>query len=76
MFDTGAHLSYISPEIVAEVKSRAPQVTVAEVAHSDHHITLDNPQGFVQVVNAFLHKNNSQLALRKVAIMSAMFCTR
>ena len=53
----GDRSARISPEIVAEVKSRAPQVKVAEVAHSDHHITLDNPQGFVQVVNEFLNKN-------------------
>jgi len=46
----------ISPEIIAEVKSRAPQVQVAEVGNSDHHVTLDNPQGFVQVVKEFINK--------------------
>ena len=47
----------ISPEVIEGVRSRAPQVEVAEVANSDHHVTLDNPQGFVQAVNKFLNKN-------------------
>ena len=53
----GDRSARITPEIIAEVRSRAPQVKVAEVANSDHHITLDNAQGFVQVVNEFLNKN-------------------
>lgn len=47
----------ITPEVIAEVKSRAPQVEVTEVANSDHHVTLDNPQGFVQALYAFIDKN-------------------
>ena len=47
----------IDPVTVADVKSRAPQVEVAEVANADHHITLDNPAGFIQVARAFLDKN-------------------
>jgi hypothetical protein len=27
---------------------------VAEVQASDHHVTLDNPQGFIDVVQKFL----------------------
>jgi len=46
----------ISPEIFAEVKSRAPQVELAEVADSDHHVTLDNPAGFVAALKPFLAK--------------------
>lgn len=46
----------INPETIAKVKSRAPQVEVAVVANSDHHITLDNPSGFVQVARKFLDK--------------------
>jgi pimeloyl-ACP methyl ester carboxylesterase len=42
------------PDMLAEVRARAPQVQMAEVPASDHHITLDNPQGFVEVVREFL----------------------
>jgi pimeloyl-ACP methyl ester carboxylesterase len=45
----------IDPATITNVKSRAPQVQVAEVAHSDHHITLDNPSGFVQAAREFLN---------------------
>jgi pimeloyl-ACP methyl ester carboxylesterase len=44
----------ITPQIFAAVKSRCPHVELAEVAHSDHHVTLDNPSGFAHAVNAFL----------------------
>jgi pimeloyl-ACP methyl ester carboxylesterase len=50
----GDRSARIDPPTVAEVKSRAPQVRVAEVANSDHHITLDNPAGFIQAARAFL----------------------
>ena len=46
----------IDPPTIANVKSRAPQIEVAEVANCDHHITLDNPAGFIQVARAFLDK--------------------
>ena len=44
----------ITPEIHAAVKERCPQVEFAEVAGSDHHVTLDNPAGFVEAVKPFL----------------------
>lgn len=44
----------ITPEICAAVKARAPQVELATVADSDHHVTLDNPDGFVRAVRPFL----------------------
>ena len=50
----GGRSTRITPEIVAEVQKRAPQVEFAEVAGADHHVTLDNPAGFTQAVNAFL----------------------
>jgi pimeloyl-ACP methyl ester carboxylesterase len=43
-----------TPEVLAEIRARAPQVQMAEVPASDHHIMLDNPQGFVEVVRNFL----------------------
>ena len=41
-------------EAVAEIKLRAPQVTMALVPDTDHHITLDNPAGFVRAAREFL----------------------
>jgi pimeloyl-ACP methyl ester carboxylesterase len=52
----GGQSQRITPEIVAAVKARAPQVELAEVAASDHHVTLDNPEGFVRAVKPFLTK--------------------
>ena len=43
-----------TPEVLAEIRARAPQVQMAEVSASDHHFTLDNPRGFVNVVQKFL----------------------
>ena len=40
-------------EMVA-IRANAPQVQWAEVSESNHHITLDNPHGLVDVVQAFL----------------------
>ena len=50
----GEHSTRFSPDVLAEIRARAPQVQMAEVPASDHHITLDNPQGFVDVVQKFL----------------------
>lgn len=50
----GAHSPRFTPEVMAEIHAHAPQVQVAEVTDTDHHVTLDNPHGFVQVVQQFL----------------------
>ena len=50
----GEHSTRYTPALLAEVRARAPQVQMAEVSASDHHITLDNPRGFVDVVQKFL----------------------
>ena len=50
----GEHSPRFTPEVMADIHARAPQVQVAEVTASDHHVTLDNPQGFVDVVRKFL----------------------
>ncbi len=46
----------IDAKMVGEVRARAPQVEVVEVADADHHVTLDNPRGFVEAVRGFLAK--------------------
>jgi len=47
----------ITQEVYAATKKLAPQVTLEEVSHTDHHITLDNPKGFLAAVKPFLAKN-------------------
>jgi pimeloyl-ACP methyl ester carboxylesterase len=47
----------ITPGIYADIKARAPQVELAEVPGAEHHVTLDNPQGFVEVVTRFLARS-------------------
>jgi pimeloyl-ACP methyl ester carboxylesterase len=44
----------VSPEIVEDLKARAPQVELAEVPGAEHHVTLDNPVDFARVVRTFL----------------------
>jgi len=53
----------ITPDIYDEIRTRCPQVELVEVEGSDHHVTLDNPSGFVDVVRAFLRRSD---AARKV----------
>ena len=50
----GEHSKRFMPEVLAEIRARAPQVQSVEVPASDHHITLENPRGFVDVVRNFL----------------------
>ena len=47
----------ITAEVYAETKKLAPQVEMVEVSDTDHHITLDNPAGFLAAVKPFLVKN-------------------
>lgn len=44
----------MTPEAIAEVRSRAPQTTLTVVPGADHHITLDNPGGFIRAAREFL----------------------
>lgn len=50
----GEDSTRFTAEAVAEVRARAPQVQVTAVPDSDHHVTLDNPRGFVKAVKEFL----------------------
>ena len=52
----GDRSNRISAEVIAEVQSRAPQAQVAQVAGCDHHVTLDNPLGFIEVSRNYLNK--------------------
>jgi pimeloyl-ACP methyl ester carboxylesterase len=44
----------ISPQIIEQVRALAPQVQVDEVPGCDHHVTLDNPPGFVEVCKRWI----------------------
>jgi pimeloyl-ACP methyl ester carboxylesterase len=50
----GDHSDRISQEIFERVKAECPQAVLAEVKASGHHVTLDNPNGFVEALNRFL----------------------
>ncbi len=47
----------VSPPILAETRIACPHVEVAEISRSEHHITLDNPAEFSQVVRGFLDRH-------------------
>jgi len=44
----------MAPEAIEEVRRRAPQVKLTVVPDADHHITLDNPAGFIRAARDFL----------------------
>lgn len=48
----------IDDAVFADVKARCPQAELVEVADADHHVTLDNPRGFVAAVQPFLARRN------------------
>jgi len=50
---TGERSTRFTPEVMATIRARAPQVQMKKVPASDHHIMLENPQGFVDVVQEF-----------------------
>jgi len=52
----------IPAEAFAEVQLRCPQAELTEVIASDHHITLDNPSGFVHAVSPWLAKQREHAA--------------
>ena len=53
----GDRSNRVSPQIVTQVRALAPQVQVVEVAGCDHHITLDNPRGFVEACKQWIARN-------------------
>jgi pimeloyl-ACP methyl ester carboxylesterase len=44
----------VNAGILAEVQARSPDVELVEVPSSDHHVTLDNPAAFAEVVRRWL----------------------
>ena len=52
----GGRSDRITPEIVADARARCPHLYLVEIPGADHHVTLDNPGGFVDAVNDWLSK--------------------
>ena len=52
----GGRSDRITPEIVKDAKARCRHVELVEVPGADHHVTLDNPPGFVEAVRGWLEK--------------------
>ena len=52
----GGRSDRITPEIVSDAKSRCRHLELAEVPRADHHVTLDNPPGFVEAVRDWLKR--------------------
>ncbi len=50
----GGRSERITPSIVADARTRCPQVDLVEVPGADHHVTLENPGGFVAAVSGWL----------------------
>jgi pimeloyl-ACP methyl ester carboxylesterase len=50
----GERSTRFGPEELAAIRAKAPQVRMAQVSASNHHITLDNPAELVEVVQEFL----------------------
>jgi len=50
----GARSERMTYEAIAEIQARAPQVRMTLVPDAEHHITLDNPAGFVRAAREFL----------------------
>ena len=50
----GALSDRYTTEIEVEIKRRCPHVEIAEVRDSYHHVTIDNPTGFIDAVQRFL----------------------
>ncbi len=51
----GEHSTRFKPDEVARIQVLAPQVRMAEISASNHHIMMDNPNEFVDVVQSFLN---------------------
>jgi pimeloyl-ACP methyl ester carboxylesterase len=53
----GGRSDRITPEIIRDAKARCRHLDLVEVPGADHHVTLDNPQGFVEAVRTWLARS-------------------
>jgi esterase len=52
----GGRSDRVTPEIVKDAKARCRHLQIAEVPGADHHVTLDNPDGFIEAVRGWLER--------------------
>ena len=50
----GGNSNRITPEVRQKLFAAHPEITVATVASAGHHVTLDNPSGYVDALTAYL----------------------
>ena len=56
LYVKGGRSDRITPEIISDASKRCPHFELVEVPDADHHVTLDNPRGFVEAVRGWLRK--------------------
>jgi pimeloyl-ACP methyl ester carboxylesterase len=56
LYVKGGRSNRITPEIIEDATARCPYFELIEVPEADHHVTLDNPPGFVEAVRGWLDK--------------------
>ena len=50
----GGNSDRITPEVRANLFAAHPEVTVTTVGNAGHHVTLDNPEGYVEALGTYL----------------------
>jgi pimeloyl-ACP methyl ester carboxylesterase len=58
LYVKGGRSNRITPEIISDASERCPYFELVEVPHADHHVTLDNPPGFVDAVRGWLNRTD------------------
>jgi pimeloyl-ACP methyl ester carboxylesterase len=58
LYVKGGRSNRITPEIARDARTRCPHFELVEVPDADHHVTLDNPGGFVEAVRRWLARTS------------------
>jgi pimeloyl-ACP methyl ester carboxylesterase len=58
LYVKGARSNRITPEIISDASARCAHFELVEVPEADHHVTLDNPSGFVEAVRGWLQRTS------------------
>jgi len=53
----GGNSNRIAPEVRAKLFAAHPEVTVTTVENAGHHVTLDNPAGYIDALATYLQSN-------------------
>ena len=55
----GGNSNRITPEVRDKLLAAHPEVTVTTVENAGHHVTLDNPAGYIDALATYLQSNRS-----------------